>query len=100
MELFSFIRRLHAILRTVFFNPNGEFVMNQKQRGSEKLQFTCGKTGVRSIEDFQQVEELLEARGGASVALQSWWIRGIPAVLNYGAINPVTNVPNVNVKTF
>ncbi|ESS72707.1 hypothetical protein MGMO_50c00230 [Methyloglobulus morosus KoM1] len=74
--------------------------MNQKQRGSEKLQFTCGKTGVRSIEDFQQVEELLEASGGAGGVLQSWWIRGIPAVLNYGAINPATTIPSINVKTF
>jgi hypothetical protein len=70
--------------------------MFTKQRGSEKLQFQCGKTGVRSIEDFQNVEELLEARGGAS--FQAWWIRGIPAFLNNVAVNPVVNVPVI--KTF
>jgi|GEM_PF-3025848 len=70
--------------------------MNQKQKGSEKLQFCCGKTGVRSIEGFENVEALLEARGGASYYLQPWWIRGIPAFLQ----NPVTTVSTVNVKTF
>lgn len=66
--------------------------MNQKQRGSEKLQLTCGKTGVRSIEDFQQVEELLEASGGASLAISTvpyWWKFGTPAIWNVNT--PVLN---------
>ncbi len=65
--------------------------MNQKQRGSEKLQYTCGKTGVRSIEDFQHVEELLEASGGAGLTVVPyWWKFGTPAIWNVNtpALNP------------
>lgn len=63
--------------------------MNPKQRGSEKLQFSCGKTGVRSIEDFQNVEELLEARGGADYVY--WWKFGVPAIWKNLAVNTTFN---------
>ena len=63
--------------------------MNQKQSGSEKLQMQCGKTGVRSIEDFQNVEELLEASGGAGFTVSAvplWWKFGTPAIFNVGNV--------------
>jgi len=69
--------------------------MNHKQRGSEKIQFQCGKTGVRSIEGFENVEELLEARGGISfggvTAVPYWWRFGTPAFWTKGFEVPVVN---------
>lgn len=38
--------------------------MNQKMKGSEKLLFTCEKNGKRSLADFENVEEALQASGG------------------------------------
>jgi hypothetical protein len=77
--------------------------MNHKQRGSEKIQFQCGKTGVRSIEGFQNVEELLEARGGISFgdsisslsAVPYWWRFGTPAFWTKGLEAPVVSPINV-----
>ncbi len=38
--------------------------MNNKIRGSEKMLFTCDKNGKRSLADFENVEEALQASGG------------------------------------
>ncbi|NOT11848.1 MAG: hypothetical protein HOP23_08460 [Methylococcaceae bacterium] len=76
--------------------------MNQKQSGSEKLQLQCGKTGVRSIEDFQQVEELLEASGGLGVSVVPlWWKYGTPAIFNVGnVLNPAINPAQISQTLF
>ncbi len=38
--------------------------MSNKIRGSEKMLFTCEKNGKRSLADFENVEEALQASGG------------------------------------
>ena len=38
--------------------------MTTKSRGSEKMLFSCDKQGKRSLADFENVEEALQASGG------------------------------------
>ena len=38
--------------------------MSKKMSGSEKLLFNCDKNGKRSLADFENVEEALQATGG------------------------------------
>lgn len=66
--------------------------MSKKIRGSEKVDFTCTKNGKRSLAEFTNVEEALEARGGISVS--GWWIYGQPAFfksINQNLVNPQLN---------
>ncbi len=43
--------------------------MSTKIRGSEKMMFTCDKNGKRSLADFENVEEALQASGGGGPIL-------------------------------
>ncbi len=42
--------------------------MSTKIRGSEKMMFNCDKNGKRSLADFENVEEALQASGGYYLA--------------------------------
>ena len=52
--------------------------MNNKIRGSEKMMFTCDKNGKRSLADFENVEEALQASGGMYSIFEVWPINGQP----------------------
>ena len=57
--------------------------MHQKPSNTEQLQHQCNPIGIPSISRFRNVDELLEARSGASFYLQPWCIIGMPAFLYY-----------------
>ncbi|MCK5829186.1 MAG: hypothetical protein KAH20_02685 [Methylococcales bacterium] len=76
--------------------------MSTKIRGSEKIQFSCDKNGKRSLADFENVEEALQASGGYQpnpnyIGPARPWLprvpgfpQGIPAInwKQLNAINP------------
>ncbi len=74
--------------------------MSIKIRGSEKMMFTCDKNGKRSLADFENVEEALQASGQGgpipNVPLNVWWRYPIPIKLNigfpHGFPEPIQNV--------
>ncbi|MEE9336743.1 MAG: hypothetical protein V3U87_01570 [Methylococcaceae bacterium] len=74
--------------------------MSNKIRGSEKMLFTCDKNDKRSLADFENVEEALQACGGGNhpINLQGniWGAPLIPKKLDIGFPNgfpwPIQNV--------
>ena len=57
--------------------------MDQKHSDFEPLQYQCNPIDFPSPTRFRTVEELLEARSGASFYLQPWCLRGMPAFSHY-----------------
>jgi|CXWL01.1.fsa_nt_gi hypothetical protein len=59
--------------------------MDQQQSDFKPSQQQCSPIDFTSTERFRTVEELLEARSGASFYLQPWCICGMPAFSEYPA---------------
>lgn len=57
--------------------------MNLKPSDFEPVQQQSNPNNFPSTERFQTVEELLEARSGASFYLQPWCICGMPAFSHF-----------------
>jgi hypothetical protein len=64
--------------------------MHQKPSAYEKFQLIDNQTDVSSISYFQESEEFLELRSGASFYLKPWYIIGMPAFLESPKNNQVS----------
>jgi hypothetical protein len=60
--LFSFVVCTQTVC--IFLEILWRNIMSNKTRGSGKMMFTCDKNGKRSLADFENVEEALQASGG------------------------------------
>lgn len=73
--------------------------MAKKTRGSEKTLFFCDKRGKRSLADFKNIEEALQASGGMQLQGldigKTWWRYGHPDPTKFQNFNELQNVSNI-----